>query len=156
MFRDLPLILKSSIRSKRRIVLTVASAATSLCLLGTLMAIYQAFYTSEAPPQQALRLITRNRASPAIPLPVAYRNRIQRVPGVVEVMPFQYFGGIYKEPRNIFARYAVEPDRIFTIRTDYQIPDDQKLAFQRNKQGCVVGRGLVERYGFNLGDRDRK
>jgi putative ABC transport system permease protein len=81
MFRYLPLILKSSMRNKRRSLLTIASAATSLCLLGTLMAIYQAFYTGEAPPQQALRLITRNRASPAIPLPVSYRNRIQHVPG---------------------------------------------------------------------------
>jgi putative ABC transport system permease protein len=153
MFRYLPLILKSSMRNKRRSLLTIASAATSLCLLGTLMAIYQAFYTGEAPPQQALRLITRNRASPAIPLPVSYRNRIQHVPGVAEVMPFQYFGGMYKEPRNIFARYAVEPERIFTIRADYRILDDQRLAFQREKQGCVVGRGLVRRYGFNLGDR---
>jgi putative ABC transport system permease protein len=72
---------------------------------------------------------------------------------VAEVMPFQYFGGMYKEPRNIFARYAVEPERIFTIRADYRILDDQRLAFQREKQGCVVGRGLVRRYGFNLGDR---
>lgn len=61
MFRYLPFILKSSMRSRRRSLLTVASAAISLCLLGTLMAIYHAFYVEDAPPQQALRVITRNR-----------------------------------------------------------------------------------------------
>jgi|SRR5579859_193279 len=153
MFRYLPLILKSSMRSKRRSLLTVASAAISLSLLGTLMAVYHAFYIGEAPPQQALRAITRNRVSPAIMLPISYNDKIKQVPGVVEAMPFQFFGGVYKDPKNIFARYAVQPDRLFTMHADYTIPEDQKLAFQREKTGCVVGRGLADRYGFKIGDR---
>ena len=152
-FRYLPFILKSSMRSKRRSLLTVASAAISLCLLGTLMAIYHAFYFENAPPQQALRLITRNRVSPAISLPISHRNRIQQVRGVMEVMPFQYFGGVYKDPKNIFARYAVEPEGFFKIRTDCALSDDEKLAFRREKRGCLVGRGLARRYGFQNGDR---
>ena len=52
MLRYLPLIVKNSMRSKRRSLLTVASAAISLCLLGILMAIYNAFYVADAPPQQ--------------------------------------------------------------------------------------------------------
>jgi putative ABC transport system permease protein len=153
MLRYLPFILKSSMRSKRRSLLTVASAAISLCLLGTLMAIYHAFYLEEAPPQQALRVITRNRVSPAMSVPISYRNRIQQVPGVVDVMPLQYFGGIYKEPRNIFARYAVEPEHLWKTRSDLSIPGDQKRAFEREKRGCVVGRGLIRRFGFQIGDR---
>jgi len=50
MFRYLPFIFKSSMRSKRRSLLTIASAAISLRLLGKLMAIYHAFYIGEAPP----------------------------------------------------------------------------------------------------------
>src|SRR4029079_10366977 len=107
MFRYLPFILKSSMRSKRRSLLTIAGAGISLSLLGTLMAVYHAFYIGEAPPQQALRAITRNRVSPAIMLPISYNDKIKRVPGVVDSMPFQFFGGVYKDPKNIFARYAV-------------------------------------------------
>src|SRR6185312_2304485 len=102
MLRYLPLIVKSSMRSKRRSLLTVACAAISLCLLGILMAIYNAFYVADAPPQQALLMVTRNRVSPAIKLPLEYETRIRRVPGVREVMPLQYFGGTYKDPKNIF------------------------------------------------------
>lgn len=153
MFRYLPFILKSSMRSRRRSFLTIASAAISLSLLGTLMAVYHAFYIGEAPPQQALRAITRNRVSPAISLPIAFKDKIKQVPGVVDVMPLQFFGGVYKEPKNIFARYAVEAERVFTMHSDYSIPEEQKLAFEKEKTGCVVGRGLAERYGFKIGDR---
>ena len=153
MFRYLPFILKSSMRNKRRSLLTIASAAISLSLLGTLMAVYHAFYIGEAPPQQALRAITRNRVSPAIMLPISYNDKIRHVPGVVEAMPFQFFGGVYKDPKNIFARYAVQAERLFTMHSDYTVPEEQKLAFQYEKSGCVIGRGLADRYGFKLGDR---
>jgi putative ABC transport system permease protein len=153
MLRYLPFIIKSGMRSKRRSFLTIASAATSLCSLGTLMAIYNAFFFGEAPPQEALRLITRNRVSPAISLPISHRNKIERIPGVVDIMPFLYFGGVYKEPRNIFARYAVDAERLFTVHPEYVVPEDQKRAFQREKTACVIGQGLVNRYGFKLGDR---
>jgi len=127
MVRYLPFILKNSMRSKSRGLLTVASAAISLSLLGTLMAVYHAFYIGEAPPQQALRAITRNRVSPAIMLPISYNEKIKLVSGVVEAMPFQFFGGVYKNPKNIFARYAVQAERVFTIHSDYSIPEEQKL-----------------------------
>ena len=153
MFRYLPFIVKSSMRSKRRSLLTVASAAISLSLLGTLMAIYHAFYIGEAPPQQALRAITRNRVSPALMLPIYYNEKIRTVPGVVDAMPFQFCAGVYKDPKNIFGRFAVQAERLFAIHSDYSIGEDQKLAFQKEKAGCVVGRGLAEKYGFKIGDR---
>ena len=53
MFRYLPLILKNSWRNRRRTTLTILSISVSLCLLGVLMAIYHAFYMSEASPSQA-------------------------------------------------------------------------------------------------------
>jgi len=37
-------------------------------------------------------------------------------------MPCQSFAGVYKEPKNIFARYAVQPERLFVIHADYTIP----------------------------------
>lgn len=152
MLRFLPLIVKSSMRSKRRSLLTVASAAISLTLLGMLMAIYHALYVADAPPQQALLMITRNRISPAIKLPLAYETRIRRVPGVHEVMPFQFFGGTYKDPKNIFGRYAVDRSRLFPMHLDHKISENQKLAFQREKRGAVSGKGLAERFGWKIGE----
>ncbi|MBI4877768.1 MAG: FtsX-like permease family protein [Acidobacteria bacterium] len=156
MFRYIPMAVKNSLRNRRRSVLTILSIAASICLLGVLLAMYYMFYFREATPEQALRLITMNRISLANPLPVSYRDRIRQVPGVREVIVMQWFGGSYKDARdmkNFFARFAVEPDKMFTVYPEYQVPEDQKKAFLAERTACVVGRPLAERMGFKLGDR---
>jgi len=156
MFRYLPFILKNSLRNRRRSILTIGSMAVSLCILGVLMAMYHALFMSEATPAQALRLVCRHRVSMTQPIPIYYRERIQRIPGVRQVMVWQWFGGVYKDnrdPRNQFPRFGAEPDRLFEVRTEYQIPDDQKIAFQRERTGCVVSRELADKMNFKLGDR---
>src|SRR5215831_10319230 len=110
MSRYLPLILKNCWRNRRRTVLTVASIAVSMCLLGVMIALYHAFYLSAPAPDQALRLVVRNRVSLTVAMPLAYQQRIRQVPGVREVMVSNWFGGTYKDnrdPKNQFARFAV-------------------------------------------------
>ncbi|MCW5976895.1 MAG: ABC transporter permease [Bryobacteraceae bacterium] len=155
MFKYLSLILKNSVRSKRRSALTVLSIAASLCLLGVLGAFYHVFFLDPPTEEQALRLWVRNRISLANPLPLAYQQRIAGAPGVRDVMVFQWFGGTYKdrEAKNFFARFAVEPERLFSIYPEYRVAEDQKLAFQRERTACMVGRKLADRLGFKLGDR---
>ena len=51
--RYLPLILKNSVRNRRRSVLTIASLAVSLCLLGVVGALYTVLYIRDAAPAQA-------------------------------------------------------------------------------------------------------
>lgn len=152
----LSLMLRNTLRNRRRTILTVLSIGASLSLLGVLMAIYKAFYMAEAPPEQALRLIVRNRISLAVPLPVSYMNQIRQVPGVREVMISQWFNGTYKDsrdPNNFFARFAVEPEKLFLVRGEISLPEDQKRAFLTERTACIVGRPLAERLGFRLGDR---
>lgn len=155
MSRYFPLVVKNVLRNRRRSILTVLSIAASLCLLGVLMAMYHAFYFGEATPEQALRLITRNRISLANAMPVSYRDRMKQVPGVRDVGVFQWFGGLYKDNdfKNFFARLAVEPEKLYLMYPEYRIADDQKEAFRRERSACLVGRPLMERYGWKLGDR---
>ena len=155
MLRHLPLVLKNSLRNRRRSVLTILSIAASICLLGVLMAMYHAFYFSEPSPESALRLITINRISLANVMPASYQQRIRQVPGVREVMISQWFGGMYKDNdfKNFFARFAVEPEKLFVTNPEYQVPEDQKTAFIRERTACLAGRPLAERYGWKLGDK---
>lgn len=156
MFRFLPLILKNSLRNRRRSILTIGSIAVSLCLLGVLFAMYRVLFLAEATPAQALRLITRHRVSLTQSMPIAYRQKIERIPGVKQVMVWQWFGGVYKDardPKNFFARFAAEPDRLFGVSPELVIPEEQKLAFERERTGCVVSRTLADKLGFKLGDR---
>src|ERR1017187_8677905 len=99
MFRHLPFVVKNTLRNRRRSVLTILSIAASLCLLGVLMALYHSFFFTEATPEQALRLITRNRVSIANVMPMSYKDRIRAVDGVREVMVMQWYGGVYKDAR---------------------------------------------------------
>ncbi len=156
MFRFLPLMVKNSLRNRRRSLLTIGSVAVSLCLLGVLFAIYNALFLGEATPAQALRLIVRHRVSLTQSMPISYRQKIEQIPGVKQVMVWQWFGGTYKDNRdtkNFFARFAAEPDRIFSVRSEYEMPDDQKLAFQRERTGCIVSKDLADKLGLKLGDR---
>lgn len=155
MLRHLPLILKNSWRNRRRTLLTILSVGVSLCLLGILMAIYHAFYFSEPNASQALRLVTRNKVSLAFPMPQSYREKIRQIPGVQEVGISQWFGGVYidRRPEHMFARFAVEPDKIFTIHGEMTIPEDQKKAFQQERTACIAGRPLAEKYNWHLGER---
>lgn len=149
-------MVKNTLRNRRRSTLTVASIAVSLCILGVLMAMYHALFLSEPTPAQALRLVCRHKVSLTQPLPISYRQKIQRIPGVKDLMVWQWFGGTYKDNRdtkNFFARFASEPDHIFNVHPEFVMPDDQKLAFQRERTGCIVSRDLAAKQNFKLGDR---
>src|ERR1035438_7254598 len=74
MFRYLPLIVKNCWRNRRRTTLTIVSIGVSMCLLGVLIAVYHALYLRDATPDQARRLVTRNRISLTVPIPLFYRE----------------------------------------------------------------------------------
>jgi putative ABC transport system permease protein len=153
MFRFLPLVLKNSWRNRRRTFLTIASITVSMCLLGVMISVYHSLYLSDPTPEQALRLVTRNKISLTQPLPESYRNSIRQIPGVREVLISDWFGGTYKDPKNFFSRFAVDSDKIFKVFKDLRIPDDQRIAFERDRTGCVIGRDIATKYNLHIGDR---
>jgi putative ABC transport system permease protein len=156
MFRHFSLIFRNCFRNRRRSILTVISIAASLCLLGMLLTIYNTFFFTEATPDQALRLITRNRVSLANPLPLSYQQQIKQTPGVKEVMINQWFGGVYKDsrdPANFFARFAVEADKFATINPEFKLPESERQAFVNDRTGCIVGRKTAVRHNLKPGDR---
>ncbi|MBV8808893.1 MAG: FtsX-like permease family protein [Acidobacteriaceae bacterium] len=136
--------------------MTISSIAVSLCLLGVLIAMYHALFFSQETPGQALRLVVRHKVSLAQPLPVAYEDKVRRLPGVREISVWNWFGGTYKDNRdtkNFFARMGVEPKPFLRIRTQMEMPEDQRRAFITDRTGCVVSRDLAEKLNFHLGDR---
>src|ERR1700692_4074895 len=155
MFRHLPLVFKNSWRNKRRTALTIFSVGVSLCLLGTMMAIYHAFYFSKPSPGAELRLVSRNKVSLAFSMPEFYRDKIKQIPGVKEVGISQWFGGKYIDdhPEHMFARFAIQPEKIFLLRPEDSIPEDQKKAFLHDRTGCIASTSLAKKFNWHLGDR---
>ncbi len=155
MFNLLPFAFKNSLRNRRRTLLTVISVSVSLFLLGTLIAIYFAFYHREGPPEQALRAATRHRVSLTFPLPEYYAARVQQLPGVKMVCRMSWYGGVYvdRRPQHNFARFGVDADKIFPIRPELKVAPEQREAFERERTAAAVGRTLADQVGLRLGQK---
>jgi len=146
------LILKNILRNKRRTLLTISSLVVSLFLIITLATILTEFSRGSSR-SNPLRLITRHAVSLAFTLPVAQQQRIATVPGVKAVIPFSWFGGIYKDEKNFFANFAVDASRLREVLTELNMSDPEWQAFINDRQGAIVGQKLVKLYGFTSGQR---
>lgn len=146
------LILKNVLRNKLRTLLTVSSLVVSLFLIVTLGTMLTEFErgSKEGNPS---RLMTRHSVSLAFLLPMADLQRIQSVQGVKAVMPFTWFGGIYKDERNFFANFAVDAKKLREIYPEVKMSDAEWQAFAADRQGAVVGKKLAVMYGFTPGQR---
>lgn len=146
------LILKNILRNKRRTLLTISSLVVSLFLIVTLATILTEFSrgTEEANPY---RLVSRHSVSLAFPIPMAYEQKIAAIPGVKSVMPFSWFGGIYKDEKNFFANFAADPEKMRVIYPELKMSDAEWQAFIGDRQGAIVGQKLVQLYGFQPGQR---
>jgi len=155
MWKYVPFAFKNSLRNKRRTLLTIASVSVSLFLLGMLVAVYHAFYYRSAAPEEALRLVTRNRVSLAFPLPEYYEPQIKKMTGVREICPRSWFGGIYidNRPEHFFARFSTDPEKIFHVYPEVKISPEELKAFQGDRAGAAVGKTLAEKQNFRVGQR---
>ncbi len=146
------LIFKNILRNKLRTVLTTLSLVVSLFLIVTLATILTEFDrgTDEASP---LRLVSRHAVSLGFVIPMAHLQKIKTVPGVKEAMPFNWFGGIYKDERNFFANFAVDARKLHEVVPELKMSDADWQAFINDRQGAMVGAKLVKLYGFTPGQR---
>ncbi|MBI1358164.1 MAG: FtsX-like permease family protein [Acidobacteria bacterium] len=151
----LALVLKNLLRNPRRTVLTALSVTLATLLLGVLLSVYAAFYLRQGYQEQGIRLIVRHKVSYFVPMPQYYEDQIARVDGVEEVCIFDYFGGTYidRRPEHQIPLSAVEPQKIFRVRTESIVAPEQLQAFQQDRQGMAVGASLAQRVGLTLGQR---
>jgi putative ABC transport system permease protein len=146
------LVFKNILRNKLRTLLTISSLVVSLFLIVTLGTIVTEFDRG-AEESNPLRLMTRHAVSLGFVMPMAHVDRIRSVPGVKNAMPFNWFGGIYKDEKNFFANFAVDASRMKDIMTELKMSDAEWQAFINDKQGAIVGQKLVTLYGFTPGQR---
>jgi len=148
----LPLIWKNLARRKVRTTFTALSIVVAFLLYGILAAIRVAF-SAGVDVTGADRLMVSHKVSIIQPLPIAYSAQIAQVPGVREVTHANWFGGVYKDPKNFFPRMAVDPQTYLDIYPEVKLPEAQKRAWLADRTGAIVGRVTAERFGFKVGDR---
>ncbi|MGO4376686.1 ABC transporter permease [Pseudoduganella sp. RAF19] len=147
----LKLIARNAFRHKLRTVLTVLGLMVATISFGFLQTVVDAWYAG-AEGAAATTLVTRNATSLVFPLPLSYEARIRAVDGVSGVGYANWFGGVYQDPKNFFAQFAISGKSYLDIYPDYLMPEADRAAFLRDRKGAIVGRKLAEQYGFKVGD----
>jgi putative ABC transport system permease protein len=148
----LPLLVGNLMRRKLRTLLTFGSFVVAFFLFGLLYTIGSAF-SQGVEAAGADRLVIINKVSLIQPLPLAYRDKILHVPGIKQVTYSNWFGGVYQDEKNFFAQFAIDHNTWRETYPNFQVSDAEWSAFTDTRTACIVGEGLVQRFGWKVGDR---
>ena len=147
----LTLVARNVLRQRLRTSLTLIGLVVAILAFGVLQTVIKTWYAGVdgAVPS---RLLTRNAISFALPLPQPYQKRISAVDGVRRVTYLNWFGGIYKDPKNFFPQFAIDVESYLDMHPEILVPDEARQALQHDRRGALVGRKLAKRYGLKPGD----
>lgn len=148
----LKLIFANALRHKLRTFLTILGIVIAVVAFGLLRTVVTV-WDSSVDAASANRLITRQAVSFLFPLPYAYRDKIKDVEGVKTVSYANWFGGIYKDKNNFFARLAVDPETIFDVMQEFLITDEELANFKKERNACVIGESIAKEYNIKIGDQ---
>ncbi len=146
------LIWANLFRKKVRLVLTLGSFAVALFLFAFLAVVKDAFNRGGSV-ASANRLVTINRVSIIQPIPLSYRDKILRIPGVQSVTHDNWFGGVYQEEKNFFPQFVIDPETQREVFSELLVSDDEWNSFLKDRQGAIVGASTAKRFGWKIGDR---
>ncbi|KAB2660351.1 MAG: FtsX-like permease family protein [Verrucomicrobia bacterium] len=152
----LTFIAKNALRNRRRVILTVSSVAVSCGVLVTLQTLQRELTIPPESEAASLRVIARNKVSIAQPLPARQLGVIERIPGIVAVSPFTYFGGLYAEEKATgFAQFGVDPERFRGIMVEGRVVQGAYDDWVADRNSCMVGADTLDRYKLRVGDHMR-
>jgi putative ABC transport system permease protein len=146
----LALVLANLRRHRWRTVLTIASVALALFLFASLRTVVTTI-AATARFGGARRLVTTNATGIVFPLPLAYANRLAAVPGVEAVSWANWFGGRYGDGKRFFANFAVDAESYLAMYPEIQLPPDQRAAWLQDRSSAIIGRRLLDVFGWRLG-----
>ncbi|MGH9867468.1 MAG: ABC transporter permease [Candidatus Polarisedimenticolia bacterium] len=145
------LVLKNGLRNRVRTLLTILGISVGVIAYAFLQTVLVA-YNIGVEASSDNRLVTRHRVSLFNLLPLAQNDKIAQVPGVAKVAYGIWFGGFYKDEKNFFAQFGMNPPYL-DLYPEFIVPPEQRAAWEADRQGAIVGRKLADRFGWKLGDR---
>lgn len=137
-------------RNKKRTLLTVASVMVAFFLYGTLRSVVTTLDASVEVGSEA-RLVTSNASGITFLLPEAHATRLQAVDGVESVSWANWFGGYYQDPQDFFAQFAIKAETYLPMYPEIEITSGDLDAFRRERTATIVGVGLLQKYGWQVG-----
>ncbi len=141
-------------RNKLRTVLTggaIMLAVVLVCLLLTMPAGLDALLSSIA---SNTRISVHNKGGVVYSMPYAFTRKVRQLDGVEAATATMWFGGAFEEEGHVtFPNFAVEAEYVGAVYPDYNIPAEQLADFRRYRDGAIVGRQTMHKYGWKIGER---
>ncbi len=147
----LKLVGRNLLRRPLRSLLTIASLTIAfflICGLRTLITTLRAGVENADP----RRLDVMSANGLFVELPLHYQAKMDQIPGIERTTKFQWFGGYYRSQKNFFAQFAIDPDTMFDMYPECQVPAEQIEALRKTRTGCIIGRTLAKEFGWKIGD----
>ena len=148
--RYLPLLAASLRRKRLRTFFTLASIVVAFLLFGLAESLRFALQ-SGVDVAGADRLLTMHKVSFTQLLPESYENRIRAIDGVSEVTPQTWFGAWFRDERNQIPTFPVKPAAFLRMYPEFVVPADQREAWIADRTGIMIGRGLADITGWQVG-----
>ena len=152
MFRWLPLARANLLRRKLWFTFTFISILLAFLMFGMLDALRTSL-SQAINLAGADRLMCMSKVNITVSLPRGYFEKVKAVPGVRAVVPFNWFGGIYKDSKNQIQALATDPEQIVAVYPELKIKPDDFEKWKHDRQGVIVGPTLANAYGWKVGDR---
>ncbi len=146
--------------SPLRVMLTGGSVGLALFLFCTLQALLSSLDMMVSGAGGG-RLIASSAVSLFQSLPLSSQEKVRsaRIPGLREIGHWTWFNGIYIDPKEFFARYAVDAKKfrrqygdLYGNGADYILSAVEWDRFEQERASCIIGRGLADRYELSVGD----
>jgi len=147
----LKLVFKNAFRHKLRTLLTIFGMAIAVIAFGVLRTVVTAWYAG-VDASSADRLVTRQAVSFIFPMPYAYKEKIEQIPGIEIVSYANWFGGTYIDKSNFFARLAIDAETYFDAFPEFLLSPQELQNFKKERNACVIGRDIADQFSLKTGD----
>jgi putative ABC transport system permease protein len=137
-----------------RSALTVVAIGLSAGLVGFLYLVNGAL-KNDWSENMGRRAIVMAKTSMFEKLPMAYLAKLEDVPGVQRVCPFDFLMAFWQNdrPENQIPFQSAPADAFLEVYMEAKIPADQVTAWKADPTGSVIGPILAKQHGWKLGDR---
>lgn len=148
--RIFKLIFRNALRHKLRTALTILGIGVAVLLFGLVRTFIAAWYAGveQSAPD---RLITTSKINITFTLPLAQKQKIERIAGVQQVGHGTWFGGTYQDPKNFFAQFAFENSDMFRMYPEFILDSATITAWNAQRNAVIVGTETMERFGWTVG-----
>jgi putative ABC transport system permease protein len=152
MFRWLPLVWANLKRRKLRFVFTFISIMLAFLMFGMLDALRTSL-SQAVNLAGADRLMLMSKVNITVSLPRSHFEKVRAMPGVRAVVPFNWFGGVFKDQKGQVQVIATDPQQMAKVYPELVLTPEELDRFTKDRQGLIVGEALAQQYGWKVGQR---